>query len=106
MSGLRGSKLFPWLWDLNCDQSDIDAISTIPSDKDFGVGVVNGKSLVAESPEQVAGGIRKVRDVIPPERLMVYTGCTLTGIKHIVAKRKIEAIVAGPELVRAELCGN
>ena len=64
---LRGPKLFPWLWDLNCDQiqyemsshgfhqSDIDAISTIPADKDFGVGVVNGKSLVAETPEQVTG---------------------------------------------------
>jgi 5-methyltetrahydropteroyltriglutamate--homocysteine methyltransferase len=65
---LRGAKLFPWLWDINCDQiqyemcshgfdqSDIDAISTIPPDKDFGVGVVNGKSLVAETPEQVAAG--------------------------------------------------
>ena len=115
---LRGSKLFPWLWDLNCDQiqyemcshgfdqSDIDAIATIPGDKDFGVGVVNGKSLVAESPEQVAGGIRRVLEVVPPERLMVYTDCTLTGIKHIVAKRKIEAIAAGTEIVRAELRGE
>ena len=86
---LRGPKLFPWLWDLNCDQiqyemsshgfhqSDIDAISTIPADKDFGVGVVNGKNLVAESPEQVAAGIRRVLEVVPPERVMVYTDCTL-----------------------------
>ena len=115
---LRGAKLFPWLWDINCDQiqyemcshgfhqSDIDAISTIPSDKDFGVGVVNGKSLVAETPEQVAAGIRRVLEVVPPERLMVYTDCTLTGVKHIVAKRKIEAIAAGTEIVRAELRGN
>lgn len=115
---LRGPKLFPWLWDLECDQiqyemsshgfhdSDIAAISTIPSDKDFGVGVVNGKSLVAESPEQVAAGIRKVLDVIPPERVMVYTDCTLTGIKHIVARKKMEAIVAGTEIVRRELRGE
>ena len=37
---------------------------------------------------------------------MVYTDCTLTGIKHIVAKRKIEAIAAGAEIVRAELRGE
>jgi len=115
---LRGSKLFPWLWDLNCDQiqyemsshgfaqSDIDAISTIPADKDFGVGVVDGKSLIAESPEHVASGIRKVLDVVPAERLMVHTDCTLTGIKHIVAKKKIESIVAGTNIVRAELVGS
>lgn len=115
---LRGSKLFPWLWDLNCDciqyemashgfhQSDIDAIATIPDDKDFGVGVINGKDLHAESPEAVAAGIRKVLDVVPPERLMVFTDCTLTGLKHIVAKRKIESIVAGTNLVRAELNGT
>ena len=115
---LRGSKLFPWLWDLQCDQiqyemsshgfhqSDIDAIASLPADKDFGVGVVNGKSLIAESAEDVAAGIRKVMGVIPPERLMVYTDCTLTGIKHIVAKKKIEAIVAGTQIVRRELRGE
>lgn len=115
---LRGAKLFPWLWDINCDQiqyemcshgfdqSDIDAISTIPAGRDFGVGVINGKSLVAETPEQVAAGIRRVLEVVPPERLMVYTDCTLTGLKHIVAKRKIEAIAAGTEIVRAELRGS
>lgn len=114
---LRGSKLFPWLWDLECDQiqyemcshgfddSDIKAISTIPEDKDFGIGAINGKSLVVESPEEVAAGIRKVLTVVPPERVMVHTDCTLTGIKHIVAKRKIESLVAGTRLVRDELTG-
>jgi methionine synthase II (cobalamin-independent) len=37
---------------------------------------------------------------------MVFTDCTLTGLKHIVAKKKIEAIVAGTEIVRAELRGE
>ena len=115
---LRGSKLFPWLWDLNCDQiqyemashgfdkSDIDAISTIPDDKDFGVGVINGKDLHVESPGQVADGIRKVLQVVPPERVMVHTDCTLTGLKHIVAKRKMQSLVEGSKLVRAELTGS
>ncbi len=68
--------------------------------------MVDGKSLIAESPEHVASGIRKVLDVVPAERLMVYTDCTLTGIKHIVAKKKIESIVAGTNIVRAELVGS
>jgi methionine synthase II (cobalamin-independent) len=104
---LRGAKLFPWLWDLNCDMiqyemashafddSDVQAISTIPSDKAFGI--------VVESPEFVAGGIRKVLRVVPPERVAVFTDCTLTGMKHIVAKRKLHSIVDGTRIVRAEL---
>ena len=116
ITDLRGPELFPWPWDLNCDQiqygsshgshqSDIDAISTIPADKDSGVGVVNGKSLVAETPEQVAVKYGASWRLLL-EWLMVYTDCTLTGIKHIVAKRKIEAIAAGTDIVRAELRGD
>lgn len=114
---MRGSKLFPWLWDLTCDMiqyemashgfadSDIKAIATIPADKAFGIGVLNGKSLVVESPDWIADGIRKVMTVVPPERLMVFNDCTLTGIKHIVAKRKLEAMVAGTRMVRDALTG-
>jgi len=115
---LRGSKLFPWLWDLNCNQiqyemashgfhdSDIEAISSIPSGMDFGVGVIDGKNLNVESPQWIADGIRKVLRVIPAERVSVYTDCTLTGLKHIVAKRKLQSLVDGTKLVRAELAGQ
>ncbi|MGH2690439.1 MAG: hypothetical protein ACRDKW_16780 [Actinomycetota bacterium] len=114
---LRGDKLFPWLWELDCDMiqyemashgfddTDIEAIKSIPDDKDFGIGVINGKNIVVEDPEFVASGIRKVMQVIPPERLAVMTDCTLTGVKHIVAKRKIASIVEGTNIVRAQLNG-
>ena len=65
--------------------------------------MINGKSLVAESPEQVAAGIRECSRWCRPERVMVYTDCTLTGVKHIVAKRKIHALVDGTRIVRDEL---
>ena len=115
---MRGAKLFPWLWDLDCDQiqyemashgfSDLDikAIESIPDDKCFGVGVINGKSLVVETPEQVAEGIRKVLTVVPPERLSVFNDCTLTGVKHIVAKRKLQSMVRGTQIVRDALTGS
>jgi 5-methyltetrahydropteroyltriglutamate--homocysteine methyltransferase len=115
---MRGAKLFPWLWDLDCDQiqyemashgfSDLDvkAIESIPADKDFGVGVINGKSLIVETPEQIADGIRKVLTVVPPERVSVFNDCTLTGLKHIVAKRKLQAMVQGTRMVRDELKGE
>jgi methionine synthase II (cobalamin-independent) len=118
VTDMRGSKLFPWLWDLNCeqiqyemashgfDQSDIDAIATIPADKDFGIGVINGKDVNVESPEWIADGIRKVLGVVPAERVSVYTDCTLTAVKHIVAKRKIQSLVDGAKIVRAELTGE
>jgi 5-methyltetrahydropteroyltriglutamate--homocysteine methyltransferase len=118
VTDLRGSALFPWLWDLDCDliqyemashgydDSDIAAIKTIPTDKAFGIGVINGKNIVVESPETVAAGIRKVLGVVSPERLAVFTDCTLTGMKHIVAKRKLSSIVEGARIVRAELDGR
>jgi 5-methyltetrahydropteroyltriglutamate--homocysteine methyltransferase len=83
--------------------TDIEAISTLPSDKHFGLGVTDGKSIIAERPEWIADGVRKVLDVIPAERLALFTDCTLTGVKHIVARKKIEAIAAGARIVRAEL---
>lgn len=82
---LRGAKLLPWLWDLECDMiqhemashglhdTDVEAISTLPSDMDFGLGVANGKSIIAERPEWIADGVRKVLDVIPAERLALFT---------------------------------
>jgi 5-methyltetrahydropteroyltriglutamate--homocysteine methyltransferase len=115
---LRGAKLFPWLWDLDCDMiqyemashgfhdTDIKAIKTIPADKSFGVGVINGKDIVVEDPEWIAAGIRKVVQVVDPARVAMMTDCTLTGVKHIVAKRKIAAIVEGANIVRAELSGS
>lgn len=114
---LRGQSLFPWLWDLNCDMiqyemasngfpdSEIDAISTLPADKDFGIGVTHGKSIVAETPEGIAANVRKVMEVIPPERLALFTDCTLTGLKHIVALKKIQAIAQAGQLLRRELQG-
>jgi methionine synthase II (cobalamin-independent) len=115
---LRGANLFPWLWDLHCDMiqyemashgfddADVRAISTIPDDKHFGVGVTNGKSIVAERPEDVAAGVRKVLEVVAPERVALFTDCTLTGVKHIVAKKKIRAIADGARILRAQLEGR
>jgi 5-methyltetrahydropteroyltriglutamate--homocysteine methyltransferase len=88
------------------DDTDITAIKTIPGDKAFGIGVINGKDIVVESPETVAAGIRKVLGAVNPERLAVFTDCTLTGIKHIVAKRKLSSIVEGARIVRVELEGT
>jgi len=118
VTDLRGPSLFPWLWDLDCDMiqyemashgyddSDITAIKTIPADKAFGIGVINGKNIVVEHPETVAAGIRKVAGVVSPDRLAVFTDCTLTGMKHIVAKRKLSSIVEGARIVRTELEGS
>ena len=43
--------------------------------------------------------------MVPPERLSVFNDCTLTGIKHIVAKRKLQSMVRGTQLVRDALTG-
>ena len=68
-----------------------------------GVFAVNARLLI-----RVLGTAAGVMAAVAltPERVSVYTDCTLTGLKHIVAKRKIQSLVAGTRLVRAELTGD
>jgi 5-methyltetrahydropteroyltriglutamate--homocysteine methyltransferase len=56
-----------------------------------------------ESPEQVADRIRKVLAVLPPERVYLTTDCGLKPLSRLVASMKLKALVAGAEIVRAEL---
>ena len=56
-----------------------------------------------ESPEQVAARIRKVIQVVPPERVYVSTDCGMKPLPRIVAKLKLKAPAQGAAIVREEL---
>jgi 5-methyltetrahydropteroyltriglutamate--homocysteine methyltransferase len=112
---LKGNRLFPWAFDLACDQihfqmashefAEVDSLRGWPADKDLGVGVVDIELLRVETPEQIAGWLHRLFDAVPPERVCVSTDCGIASMRRNVAKAKLAAIVAGRDLARAALTG-
>ena len=75
----------------------------LPANVDFWAGVIDVKSTITETAEEVAGRIRKLLEYVPAERLGVTTDCGLILLQRYIAKDKLHAMVAGTELVRNEL---
>jgi len=71
--------------------------------KSVGVGVIDVKSPMAESPDLVAARVRRALEYVAPERLMINPDCGLRHLAPDVARRKLRAMVAGAAVVRGEL---
>ncbi len=69
----------------------------------LGLGVIDVKSPVVESPELVAARIRRALEFVDPARLMVNPDCGLRHLAPDVARRKLHAMVSGTAIVRSEL---
>jgi 5-methyltetrahydropteroyltriglutamate--homocysteine methyltransferase len=75
----------------------------VPKDKMFWAGVIDVKSTVTETAEQVAEKIRQLLTVVPAKQLGVTTDCGLILLQRYIAKDKLHAMVEGAKIVRAEL---
>ena len=84
---------------------DLEAIGKKIKDKKVCIGVVDHHTLQVETPEQVAGLVRKALDHIPAERLVLASDCGMgrEGMSRRHAFYKMVAIVLGTNLVRREL---
>jgi 5-methyltetrahydropteroyltriglutamate--homocysteine methyltransferase len=67
------------------------------------VGVLDLRDPAIETPEKVAERIRRVLDVVPPERLIATPDCGMKYLPRATAFGKLCALAAGAALVRAEL---
>jgi 5-methyltetrahydropteroyltriglutamate--homocysteine methyltransferase len=75
-------------------------------DKWLGFGVIDVKSAEVEPAELIADRIRRALEYVPADRLMVNPDCGLRHLAPDVARQKLDAMVAGVALVRAELTGE
>jgi len=84
---------------------DLEAIGKGIRDKKVAIGVVDHHTLQVETPEQVAGLIRKALQHIPAERLVLASDCGMgrEGMSRRHAYYKMVSIVQGTNLVRKEL---
>jgi len=72
-------------------------------DKEVHLGLLDLGTHAVETPAHVAARLREALQVIPPERLHPCSDCGMWFLPRAVARAKIEALVAGTNLVRAEL---
>ena len=68
-----------------------------------GPGVIDVKSTITETADEVAARIRKLLEYIPAERLGVTTDCGLILLQRYIAIDKLHAMVEGTKIVRKEL---
>ena len=85
-------------------QSDLDLsiLGELPS-KTIILGVISLGDPEIETPETVAARIRKALDVVPAERIVVAPDCGMKYISRDVGLGKLKAMVAGADIVRAEI---
>ena len=81
---------------------DPEVLRDVP-DKKIVLGVLDLGSSDVETPEVVAGRIRKALAVVPPEKLVIAPDCGMKYLPRERAFRKLQAMVAGARLVREDL---
>jgi 5-methyltetrahydropteroyltriglutamate--homocysteine methyltransferase len=107
--------VLPYFYDVPIDQFvvdfanremvDVDCLKSLPEDKEVAVGVVDIRTSMVETPQQIADRIRKVIAVVPPERVYLTTDCGMKPLSRMVAKLKLRALAEGAKIVREELAG-
>ncbi|MFT5471322.1 MAG: 5-methyltetrahydropteroyltriglutamate--homocysteine methyltransferase [Verrucomicrobiales bacterium] len=111
----RYAPLFPDFLDLKVDElhlemasreyAELEVIGEVAKRMDVAVGVIDVKSYFIETPEFIAERIRECLKHAPADRLVFAPDCGLSQTARWAAKRKLENMVAGAEIVRSGLLG-
>ena len=114
--GRRDAPYFPGILKARADQfvlefasremSELDLWKKYGRGRELGAGVVDVKGFAQDTPEDVAGRIRKVLEVCPAEKLTVNPDCGFGWSPRYMCNQKLTALAAGAALVRAELTGK
>jgi 5-methyltetrahydropteroyltriglutamate--homocysteine methyltransferase len=87
-------------------QSNLDCsvLKGLPGKK-ITLGVIDLNDMTVETPEKVAGRIRRALPYVPAENLIVAPDCGMKYLPREIAFEKMKAMVEGARIVRAELAG-
>ena len=105
--------MFPDFLEMNVDEihlemasrefAELDLIAEISQVKDVAIGIVDVKSYYIETPQDIAGRVRRCLKYAPAERLAFAPDCGLSQTARWAARLKLKNMVAGVQLVRDEL---
>ena len=87
----------------NRDMAGVDFLKNLPEDKEVQVGVLDIRSMMIESPEQVAERARKVLEHVSADRVTLSTDCGMKPLPRTVARMKLKALAEGAQIVRGEV---
>ena len=106
-------RLFPGIGRLDCrmlllefanrEMADLECLADLSKRYDIAAGVIDVKSFHEETAEEVAARTRRVLQHVPAERLSVTADCGFSALPRWLARTKLQAMVAGARIVRAEL---
>jgi 5-methyltetrahydropteroyltriglutamate--homocysteine methyltransferase len=108
----RASSIFPKVLEADIDVLNFEIGRCGPDDlkplldanwtKPFVAGVIDVKSLITETADEVADKIRGCLEFVPIERLGVTTDCGLPNLPRMIAQNKLQALADGAAIVREE----
>ena len=104
LAELEGSKAQQVSIEAAQPKLDLKVLEKLPS-KTIILGVIDLSDMSVETPEIVAGRIRKALPYVPAERIVVAPDCGMKYLPRDVAFGKMQAMVRGRAIVRAELGG-
>jgi 5-methyltetrahydropteroyltriglutamate--homocysteine methyltransferase len=87
----------------NRDMAGIEFLKNLPADKGVQVGVIDIRTMMVETPEQVAVRIRQVLDVVPAKKVTLSTDCGMKPLPRTIARMKLKALADAAKIVRAEI---
>ena len=86
--------------------AELELCAELAAERDVAVGVIDVKLYHCESPDEVAEALRAALRYVPAERLWATLDCGLFATPRWLARRKLESLVHGAAIVRAELEGE
>ena len=109
----RYAPMFPAFMDMNVDEihvemasreyAELEVISKIAEKTDVAVGIIDVKSYYIETVEDIAARVEQCLQHAPADRLSFAPDCGLSQTARWAAKRKLEHMVAGVQVVREKL---
>ena len=102
LAELEGSKAAQVSIEAAQPKLDLKVLEKLPS-KTIILGVIDLSDMNIETPEIVAARIRKALDHVPATRIVVAPDCGMKYLPREAAFGKMQAMVAGAAIVRAEL---
>lgn len=105
--------MFPAFLDMTVDEihvemasreyAELEIIGEIAQRHRVAVGIIDVKSYYIETPADVADRVRRCLQYAPPDRLAFAPDCGLSQTARWAARQKLNNLVTGVKLVRAEL---
>ena len=87
----------------NREMAGVEFLANLPKDREVQVGVLDIRSMMIETPEQVAARARKVLEHVDADRVTLATDCGMKPLPRTVARMKLKALAQGAAIVRGEL---